>query len=82
MLSQQGRRAPRRGAQGGDGEQPARRALRRAGGPADRQHRDHPPVDEPHVADRKSFLLRIDAGRARGGAAVGERRPAQPECVY
>ena len=57
------RRAPRRGAQGRDGEQPAGRAVRREGGAAGRERRDHLPVTGAPgpVAERKSFLLRADA---------------------
>ena len=40
----QGHRPSGRGAKGGDGEQPARRAVRREGGTADPQHRDDSPI--------------------------------------
>ena len=59
-LSQQRHRAARRGAQGGDGQQPAGRAVRRARRAAGRQHRHALPVDR-RVAERKPFLLRVDA---------------------
>ncbi len=58
-----GRHRPGRGAQGGDGLQPARRAVQRAGHPAGRQHRLPVPVTDRHgtaVSERKSILLRLD----------------------
>ena len=62
MLAHKGIVTPRRGAQGGHGQQPAGRAVRREGRAADRQHRHDSPVRRRGaVAERKTFLLRIDA---------------------
>ena len=59
MLSQARDRRARQRAQGGHGEQPARRPLRRQVDAADHQHRHDLPVGRT-VPDRKPFLLRID----------------------
>ena len=78
MLSQQRHRRARRRAQGGDGQQPAGGALRRA----QRRSRSSTParsISRRAVAERKPFLLRIDRERARGRPALGRRRSAQPE---
>ena len=61
MLSQKAIVAARRGAQGGDGQQPAGRAVRRARHAAGHQHRHDLPVSGAvAMAERKPFLLRID----------------------
>ena len=58
MLSRRDIVDARQRAQGGDGQQPARRAVRRAVDAAGHQHRDDLSIDA--VAERKPFLLRID----------------------
>ena len=58
MLSRARHRRARQRAQGGDGQQPAGRAVRRAHDAAGHQHGHDLPVTP--VADRKPFLLRID----------------------
>ncbi len=70
-------RPARRGAQGGDGQQPARGALRRARRAAGRQHRHDLSIDADGGPEALSAAHRSRA--ARGGPALGGRRSAQPQ---
>ena len=78
MLSTQEHRDARRGAQGGDGQQPAGRALRRARRAADRQHRDDLPVGDGD-GRAEGLPAAHRPGGARRGPALGQRRSALAE---
>ena len=58
-LAGEGRRDAGRGAQGRDGEQPARRALRRERSHAGGQHRHAVQLNRMAGGERKPFLLRL-----------------------